>query len=419
MVIVAATVGGTIVSLDKDVTISLDGQDRVISTLSGSVSGALASADITVGDHDTVAPAVDASISDGSHIVINRGRLLNLTLDGQPAAVWTTAATIEEALTQLGRNPGDYELSADRGREIPIDGLSLVANTLRTVTIDNRGTGATVVTSVATVGALLTAQNISLGASDRVSPAAGTALTDGMTVTVKKLPTITITNGAYPAAPVLTDATDVAGLLASLGVSVGATDVVTPALNTPVTDGLQVSVSRIAVNRTTETVAVPAPADQIINDSSMAKGTSEVQSQGKAGSAQVTYDITLTNGVETGRTEVSRTVTNAGVAGVKKVGTKVTASSSSSGNTGASAPASSSGVNWDGIANCESTNNWSINTGNGYYGGLQFDVRTWLGSGGGDYAPRADLATREQQIAVAERVYASRGLQPWACGHRG
>ena len=61
-------------------------------------------------------------------------------------------------------------------------------------------------------------------------------------------------------------------------------------------------------------------------------------------------------------------------------------------------------MNWDGIANCESTNNWSINTGNGYYGGLQFDIGTWLSAGGGAYAPRADLATREQQIAVAENA---------------
>jgi hypothetical protein len=76
-------------------------------------------------------------------------------------------------------------------------------------------------------------------------------------------------------------------------------------------------------------------------------------------------------------------------------------------------------VNWDGIAHCESTNNWSINTGNGYYGGLQFDYGTWLGAGGGAYASRADLATKYEQIAIAERVYASRGLSPWACGYAG
>ena len=66
---------------------------------------------------------------------------------------------------------------------------------------------------------------------------------------------------------------------------------------------------------------------------------------------------------------------------------------------------------------CESGGNWHINTGNGFYGGLQFDSGTWLANGGGAYAPRADLATREQQIAVANRLYAARGSSPWpVCG---
>ena len=69
---------------------------------------------------------------------------------------------------------------------------------------------------------------------------------------------------------------------------------------------------------------------------------------------------------------------------------------------------------WDKIAQCESGGNWSINSGNGYYGGLQFDVQTWLGSGGGAYAPNASLATKAQQIDIANRVYAQRGLGPGA-----
>ncbi len=71
---------------------------------------------------------------------------------------------------------------------------------------------------------------------------------------------------------------------------------------------------------------------------------------------------------------------------------------------------------WDALAQCESGGNWAINTGNGYYGGLQFSEGTWLGYGGGEFAPTADLATREQQIIVAERLHAARGFQPWpAC----
>ena len=74
---------------------------------------------------------------------------------------------------------------------------------------------------------------------------------------------------------------------------------------------------------------------------------------------------------------------------------------------------------WDRVANCESGGNWHINTGNGYYGGLQFNASTWLSNGGGAYAPRADLASREQQIAIATKLYNARGSSPWpVCGKR-
>ncbi|WP_236723995.1 transglycosylase family protein, partial [Mycobacterium avium] len=72
---------------------------------------------------------------------------------------------------------------------------------------------------------------------------------------------------------------------------------------------------------------------------------------------------------------------------------------------------------WDQVARCESGGNWGINTGNGYHGGVQFSASTWAAHGGGEYAPSAELATREQQIAVAERVLATQGRGAWpVCG---
>jgi LysM repeat protein len=88
----------------------------------------------------------------------------------------------------------------------------------------------------------------------------------------------------------------------------------------------------------------------------------------------------------------------------------------------ASSPASASpgGVNWSAIAACESGGNWAINTGNGFYGGLQFTEQTWLANGGGRYASSANLATPAQQIAVAQNVLASQGIGAWpVCGARG
>ena len=83
---------------------------------------------------------------------------------------------------------------------------------------------------------------------------------------------------------------------------------------------------------------------------------------------------------------------------------------------------------WNRMAHCESTSRWHVNTGNGYYGGLQFDKRTWNAYGGGKYASRADLATRAEQIAVAEKVRAaidpnkagvSRDIKPGVVPHEG
>jgi len=68
---------------------------------------------------------------------------------------------------------------------------------------------------------------------------------------------------------------------------------------------------------------------------------------------------------------------------------------------------------WDRVAHCESGGNWHINTGNGYYGGLQFTESTWLNYGGGHYARRADLASRDEQITVANRVLAAQGWGAW------
>ena len=84
------------------------------------------------------------------------------------------------------------------------------------------------------------------------------------------------------------------------------------------------------------------------------------------------------------------------------------------------APASSGGVNWDAIAQCESGGDWGINTGNGFYGGLQFTEGTWLANGGGQYASSANLATPAQQMAVANNVLASQGIGAWpVCGANG
>jgi resuscitation-promoting factor RpfA len=87
---------------------------------------------------------------------------------------------------------------------------------------------------------------------------------------------------------------------------------------------------------------------------------------------------------------------------------------------GGGSPASAASVStWDKVAECESSGNWKINTGNGYYGGLQFSQSTWAAYGGTRYASRADLATKAQQITIAEKVLRGQGPGAWpVCGPR-
>ena len=74
---------------------------------------------------------------------------------------------------------------------------------------------------------------------------------------------------------------------------------------------------------------------------------------------------------------------------------------------------------WDRVAQCESGGNWSTNTGNGYFGGLQFSPGTWQSFGGGAYASTANHATRSQQIAIAEKVLRAQGWKAWpTCSKR-
>ncbi|HEY3482914.1 MAG TPA: transglycosylase family protein, partial [Streptomyces sp.] len=86
---------------------------------------------------------------------------------------------------------------------------------------------------------------------------------------------------------------------------------------------------------------------------------------------------------------------------------------------GATSSSAASVATWDAVAQCESGGNWSINTGNGYYGGLQFSQSSWDAAGGQQYASRADLATKDQQIAVAEKLLAMQGPSAWSCASAG
>jgi uncharacterized protein YabE (DUF348 family) len=352
---VAAILGGTLAFTSTSgnaVTIQVDGQSSKITTSAGDVAGALKTAGYTPGSHDLVAPALSSKIHDGSTIVYKRGRLLHLTVDGKERDVWVTSPTVSAALAALGYGSSSFS-SVSRDKRLPLSATNIEVRSPKSVKLTHDGATTALSTTDLTVAELLKDAYVLVGPEDLVTPAVSAGIAEGQTITVQR-----------------------------------------------VTHGVQ-----------TGTVAVAFPTTQQ-PDSSMTSGQSRIITAGKAGSAQVTYDVVYVDGVATGTTETARTQTVAPKTQVVQVGTAPRPAV-------ASAPVATGGLNWDAVAKCESGGNWSINTGNGYYGGLQFNYSTWLSNGGGAYAPRADLATRDQQIAIATKLYQARGSSPWpVCGKR-
>ena len=176
-----------------------------------------------------------------------------------------------------------------------------------------------------------------------------------------------------------------------------------PGLDAAIKNKQSITLTRIEKSTKTVTEKVAYSVIKTMSKS-MYTGQTKVTAAGKNGKAKVTYVYTSVNGGKASKKVIDRVVIVAPKSARVTVGTK------------ASNLNLARAAMWDRIARCESGGNWSINTGNGYYGGLQFSSTTWLNLGGGAYAPTADLATREQQIAIAEKVQAAQGWGAWpAC----
>ncbi|WP_344430585.1 resuscitation-promoting factor [Amycolatopsis minnesotensis] len=220
---------------------------------------------------------------------------------------------------------------------------------------------------------------------------------DGATVEVKTLKNITLFDGDSAPKKLTTTAVTTKEFLGELKLSLGPEDAAEGGLGFKLIDGAEVHLSRtgVSVVNAEETIDPPV---QKVDDPTLEKGKTTVQDPGTPGKKIVTYRVTKKNGAETGREEMSTKVVTEAKPKIIKVGTKA-----------APEPEISDGDKWDRIAMCESHGNWAINTGNSYYGGLQFDAGTWRAYGGTQYAPLPHQASKAQQIAVATKVRDARG----------
>ncbi|OMC56599.1 Resuscitation-promoting factor RpfB [Mycobacterium sp. IS-836] len=223
----------------------------------------------------------------------------------------------------------------------------------------------------------------------------------GMALPVVSAKTVKINDGGA-IRTVHLPAPNVAGLLSAAGIPLAESDQVAPSATSPIVDGMEIQVTRNRIQRVTERVPLP-PNARRVEDPEMNVSRQVVEDPGAPGTQDVTYAVATVNGVETGRIPVANVVITPSHESVVRVGTKP----------GTDVPPVIDGSIWDAIAGCEAGGNWAINTGNGYYGGVQFDQGTWERNGGLRFASRADLATREEQIAIAEVTRERQGWGAW------
>ena len=332
------------------------------------------------------------------------GTPITLVVDGQTKKIDTNAHTVQGALKGAGYTVGPHDIVAPSLQSGISSGSTIVFKQGRLLHLRVDGKPRNVWTTAPTVSDALAA--LGYPASDFVSVSRSKRLPLTATNLVVRSPKAITVFHDHKTQRVVTTAANVGQLLRELNLTVRPQDVLHPGVHTGLRPHMKVHIGRVTKKRITvrESVAYP-----VIKHYSSAMYTDQtnVKTYGREGSAQVTYDVVYIDGKVSHRTVVRRDVFVQPRTQVETVGTKHRPVPT----------VSSSGLNWDAVANCESGGNWHINTGNGFYGGLQFDYSTWLSNGGGAYASRADLATREQQIAVATRLYNARGSSPWpVCG---
>lgn len=338
------------VARHKTITLDVDGEQISLSTMTSTVGSAFADAGFPIRERDVLAPAENASIAHGDTLVLRRAKEVVLTVDGAPRKVWTTATTVDEALTQF-ELVGDVHVSASRGQRLPLEGAEL--DVLRPISVS-------------------------------------------------------LSDGGAPAVELRRAAPTVRDLLVAIGAPLEQGDTVTPSANSPLVEGAEISVTRDRREEVVETLPL-APSENRIDDPTLNMSRTVIEDRGTPGVQDVTFEVHRVNGQEVGRVQMSSSVKTPATPMTVRVGAKP----------GTEVPPVQNGGTWDALAKCEAGGNWNINTGNGYYGGVQFDQSTWERQGGLKYASRADLATREEQIAIATRTQQTQGWGAWpSCSSR-
>jgi resuscitation-promoting factor RpfB len=342
----------------------------------------------------------------GGYAIAER-KTVTLNVDGTAITVATMKSRVIDVIRENGFDAGERDDLYPAGNEPLHEADKIVLRRSRPLQISLDGQAAKQMwTTASTVDEALAQLSMTDTAPAAASRGSRVPLA-GMALPVVSAKSVQINDGGA-VHNVRLAAPNVGALLNAAGAPLEQSDKVTPGAAAPVVEGMHVQVTRNRIEKVTERVPL-APVVRRIEDPEMNMSREIVEDPGSPGTQDVTFAVAKVNGVETGRLPIANTVLTPAHDAVVRVGTKP----------GTEAPPVADGSIWDAVARCESGGNWAINTGNGFYGGVQFDQGTWESNGGLRYAPRADLATRDEQIAIAEALRARRGLAPWpVCGAR-
>ncbi len=334
--------------LGKTVTLDVDGRTDTIRTFGGSVGALLESRDVDVDDADTrVSARPSASVSDGETITVRYPKDVTVAVDGEVENATVHAATVDDVLQALDVEPQPgAEVNRDADERVAPEGDQIVVSNPKELTVVADGERQTVTSSAPTAAAVVEDAGIELGEADQIDL--------GRDALVQK--------------------------------------------------GDTIEVVRITMKDTTQTVARDLKVEYR-EDDSMERGETKVLREGAPERVRENVLYTFANGkvkhrlVLTSETvgEASTRVVARGTAEPEPEETE-------------SAPAVGDGSVWDRLAQCESGGNWAANTGNGYYGGVQFSPTTWSSLG----APGLPhQASREVQIKYASMLQQRSGWGQW------
>ncbi len=342
--------------------------------------------------------AVVSALVGGTTAFTTFDNTVTLSVDGEAETVHTFGDTVEAVLADQDIEVGEHDVVAPSAASPVEDGTEIAVRFGRKITVTVDGVERELWTTALSVDEALDDLGIrAAGAELSVSRSLGIGRR-GLDFEIRTPKDLTIVaDGASEA--FTTTAITVREALADAGLTLGDRDEVAPGLEERVTSGLTLTVKRVTAERRTVTVSVDHEVERR-NDDSLYEGDTEVVQQGKDGSIERLVEVLIVDGVEGEQRVLSEEVVVAAVAEVVNVGTKERPAEEQPIDT------SGSGGVWDRLAQCESGGNWAINTGNGYYGGLQFSLGTWQAYGGSGYPHENSKA---EQIRIATKVRDARG----------